>query len=189
MVEDSRCEEPRPSQRWAQVAAIIVSFAPAVWGATWSVYTYTNTAAKQEASVARARLIEAQQPFLQRQLEVFFETVELAGRLVADVPCTPKYEGDVQRFSALFWSTMTMVESSSIRDAMVDLKVALDNYLDGGKICQKVGNKRGESERADDTFDLQRAVWNLARAIRGSIEHSWSGGPGAPPIVTPSPRD
>ena len=97
------------SQRWAQVAAIIVSFAPAVWGGTWSVYTYANTAAKQEASVARARLIEAQQPFLQRQLEVFFETVELAGRLVADVPCTPKYEGDVQRFSALFWSTMTMV--------------------------------------------------------------------------------
>jgi hypothetical protein len=49
---------------------------------------------------------------------------------------------------------MTMVESSSIRDAMVDLKLALDKYLDGGKICQKVGNKRGESERADDTFEL-----------------------------------
>ncbi|VIO70550.1 hypothetical protein CI1B_32040 [Bradyrhizobium ivorense] len=58
-----------------------------------------------------ARKLEAQRPFLQKKLEVYFDAVRAAGRLTdqALAPTSPEWKVNVQRFLALRWSELEMV--------------------------------------------------------------------------------
>src|SRR3954463_1463099 len=75
-------------QSWLQVLTVVV-------GALWAVYACVDHASKEAEATARTRLIEAQQPFLRKQLDLYFETAELAGRLVTEDATNPKYKDDV----------------------------------------------------------------------------------------------
>lgn len=69
-------------QRWVPVVAQYVSiFAIAVSG-LFTLYKYLDEQAVQQARTANAQRVEAQKPFLQKQLALFFETAEIGNKLI-----------------------------------------------------------------------------------------------------------
>src|SRR5438309_11209891 len=100
-------------QSWLQVLTV-------VGGAAWGLYTYiqhdnevkAEEARKSEelraqttaqaASEGRTRRIEAQKPFLSKQLDLFFETAQVTGRLVTEDVQSPAWRADDVRFWALY---------------------------------------------------------------------------------------
>jgi hypothetical protein len=149
----------------------------AVVGGLWGLFVYIdneNSARLQELKSAeaanRARLIEAQQPFLQKQLALYFETAKVLGDLVSSDPESTQWLAAKQRFWALYWSELSMVEAHAVEAAMVDCGVALQNFA----------QERNSVTRSA----LNDATYKVAHAIRDAIEESW-GSAAALPAADP----
>lgn len=180
-------------QAWLPVLTVVI-------GAIWGLYTYiasqkaaeelrvqqaaaaeTERLARQESAEqqrlaqterdANTRRIEAQKPFLTKQLELYFETANVVGRLVTlprparnadSKPAPGAYDDTKMRFYALYWSELSMVEHSIVEGAMAEFKEAFERY---------------ESDGTDASKDaMQVAAYRLAHAIRDAIAIAWSGG-------------
>src|SRR6266550_849493 len=143
-------------QNWLPVLTVVV-------GALWGLWTYIESQkaaeelrltqaktfeeqrqaqqkeadAQQRLQVAReanTRRVEAQKPFLTKQLELYFETANVVGKLVTLAPAptdqsSKEYEEALRRFYALYWSELSMVEHKNVESAMVVFKNALENRL------------------------------------------------------------
>src|ERR1700743_1504745 len=79
----------------------------------------TNARADAERTAAESRKLEAQRPFLQKKLDIYFEAVQVAGRLTdpALAPSSDVWKDNARRFWALRWSELEMVGDPGIRDA------------------------------------------------------------------------
>jgi hypothetical protein len=138
----------------------------AVVGALWGLFVYIdneNSARLQETRNAeaanRARLIEAQQPFLQKQLALYFETAKVLGDIASTHPDSAEWQAAERRFWALFWSELSMVETHAVEEAMVECGRALEEF---------------KAARSDATRSaLNNATYNVAHAIRDAIAGSW----------------
>jgi hypothetical protein len=159
-------------EQWLKLAQSFLPVLTVVCGALWAVFTYVHHASKEAESTSRTRLLEAQQPFLRKQLDLYFETAELAGRLITEDPSNQKYKDDVKRFWALYWASLSMVEHEVVELAMMSVGDKLRAYL-------------LDLQSAERKHDLEVAVYHLAHAIRAGIESSWGGGPDAQQIVAP----
>ncbi len=142
----------------------------AVGGGLWGAFVYIEQqrsaqeqAAHAAESAARTRLLEAQQPFLTRQLDLYFETSEVLGRLVMLTPGTPEFDEAESRFWALYWSELSMVESSGVERAMKACGDALTAYL------------RDPARKSA----FQSSVYVVAHAIRDAIKESWGASAGS----------
>jgi hypothetical protein len=109
---------------------------------------------------ASTRRIEAQKPFLTKQLELYFETAKVVGSLITISRKSEgqEYERLKQRYYALYWSELSMVEHPNVERAMVEFRSAFERY-----------DKLDEKDRAE------KAAYKLAHAIREAIESAWSG--------------
>jgi hypothetical protein len=112
-----------------------------------------------KAKEEQSRLIEAQRPFLVKQLELYFETAAVVGKLVSIDVNDPNWESLERRYWALYWSELSMVEHRVVEAAMKNFGDTLVRY----KVAPIVENKR----------TLQSAAYNLAHAIRTGIEAAW----------------
>ena len=91
------------SPRTQALLALVQGLLPvmtAIVGAIWIAWTYLNdqraqaereaesqaNVMKQAESESRVRLLEAQKPFLDKKLQIFFETASVAGNLVNAKP-------------------------------------------------------------------------------------------------------
>src|SRR5271165_886051 len=117
------------AQAWLPVLTV-------VGGALWGLFTYLDhakeaakTLAESEQNQAierkdqseresRTRLIEAQKPFLDKQLALYLETSQVVGRLVAEDMYWQEWSRDLERFEELYWSELTMVEHTEVASAM-----------------------------------------------------------------------
>jgi len=70
----------------------------AVFGGLWALFTYVDHSNQtQKLEEARAqqeqstRLVQAQQPFLTKQLDLYFETAQVVGKLSALEQSDPKW--------------------------------------------------------------------------------------------------
>ena len=72
-----------------------------------------------------ARELEARRPFLTKQLETYFETAKVAGRLVNLDTATPEWQAAHDKFYRLRWSEMEIVGNPAIRQAMRRVQYAL----------------------------------------------------------------
>lgn len=149
-------------QAWLPVLTV-------VGGALWGLYTYLDhqkgaqrDAARQSEQEATTRRIEAQKPFLEKQLALYFEAAQVAGKLTTLKPAEDGWDANERRFWQLYWSELSMVESAAVEAAMVRLRTALDNYK----------RTPGDSALIEA---LDEAVYELAHAIRASIESAWTG--------------
>ena len=131
------------------------------------MYTYLDhqkevrqDAARQADKEAVTRRIEVQKPFLEKQLALYFEAAQVAGRLVTLQPGADRWNANESRFWELYWSELSMVESEAVEEAMVKLGKALNAYK-AAPADKKVRD------------DLQDAVYELAHAIRDGIEAAW----------------
>ena len=152
-----------------------------VGGALWGLYTYIDhqkAAAieaqlhQEEAAVqARAqadkdsatRRIEAQKPFLQKQLDLYYETVQVAGKLATLKPDEAEWQSAKQRFYMLFWSELALVESGRVAAAMVHFREVLNGY-------------EPKPAEAGSANDLRNASISLSHAIRDDIKDLWNAG-------------
>jgi hypothetical protein len=175
-------------QSWLPVLTVVV-------GALWGLWTYIESQkaaeelrltqaktfegqrqaqqkeadAQQRLQVAReanTRRVEAQKPFLTKQLELYFETAKVVGKIVTLAPArtdqpSKEYEEALRRFYALYWSELSMVEHKNVESAMVTFKNALENRLN--------------ESSSDNREATQRASLALAHAIRSAIESAWTG--------------
>jgi hypothetical protein len=136
-----------------------------VGAALWTIYTYSEqqrvaalVVDKQNQRESAIRQFEAQRPFLDKQLALYFETSEVVGRLVTLAPTDPKWSQDERRFWALYWSELSMVEQDGVEGAMVRLGTSLKKYkADPSQISA-----------------VEKDALGLAHSIGASIKRRWT---------------
>jgi hypothetical protein len=148
-------------QSWLPVLTV-------VGGALWGLFTYVDhqkemagQAAQQENKQTAARLLEAQRPFLEKQLALYFETAQVAGKLVTLKPGSTEWDNNETRFWQLYWSELSMVESQDIESAMV-------------KVGQNLTDYKNAPIREENRRTLDVSVYELAHAIRNGIKTTWT---------------
>lgn len=158
--------------RWLRMAERLVpAFLPvltAVVGGVWAVSMFvaaqrdaTQKAARQAADTAQARLIEAQKPFLDKQLELYVRASKAVGTLITaekNVSADSPWATAEREFLSLFWAELPMVENTGVETAMVNVR---DSLVTGEK------------------SQLEKRAYCLGHAIRQSIEEGWKVGIGA----------
>jgi hypothetical protein len=150
----------------ADVLKIWLPVLTGVGGGLWAFWLYIDHKREarrldreQRQKEARTRLIEGQKPFLELQLRLYMETAQVAGQLVTFEWNSDQWKNSRQRFWALYWSELSMVESKDVETAMEQFGEALITY-----------------ERMPDEVSqhaLQIRAYHLAHAIRSSIESGW----------------
>jgi hypothetical protein len=149
----------------------------AIVGALWIAWTYLNDQRakseidaqnrahdmKQSGTESRIRLLEAQKPFLDKKLQIYFETGTIAGKLINAQPNTPEWNQLRDQFWALRWSEMEMVGTPTIRERMRGVAEALS-------ILHK--KPEGDPDRGEAHY-LRWMVECLADELRSSTEASW----------------
>ena len=81
----------------------------AVIGGIWTLNLYLDQRVKEQREISEstrkqqeARLLEAQKPFLVKQLDLYFETASLVGKLVTTDPSEPNWKDLERRYWALY---------------------------------------------------------------------------------------
>jgi hypothetical protein len=163
----------RSSLYWLRIidrtVPILLPVLVAVVGAGWTAYQFLEAQTKEaririEASEAEAkrqaadserfriaRRIEAQQPFLEKQLALYIKAMETVGIFVTDPDSSQRAEAK-RTFERLFWSELPMVEHVNVEQAMVNMRSAIEK---------------------SDQAEMRRRSYCLAHAIRDSIQSSW----------------
>jgi hypothetical protein len=153
----------------SQLAGIAQAWLPtltAVVGAIWGLWLYVDQhqkdreqASEQAVRDSRARIIEAQKPFLDKQLGLYFETAQVVGRLVQTDWTSDAWKADDNRFWELYWSELTMVEHKSVAQSMHDF----------GELLKKLEQSMDKPHQDA----LHTASLKLAEALRNGIQSSW----------------
>lgn len=108
----------------------------------------------------KARHLEAQRPFLEKQLALYFETAALNGRLSVTPPTDSEWVNIEKRFWQLYWSELSMVEAKAVEYKMVALGRAMRDY-------------KSDPENDEKREVLHLVIYAVAHAIRDSISASW----------------
>ena len=136
----------------AAVAGAIVSF-------IWSVYQWSGDREKtreqariESHKMIEQRRIEAQKPFLLRQLQLYNETIGVVAKIA-----TSKNDAEIEKskskFWELYWGELATVENQDVEAAMKRFGDAL--------------SKGAQQDR------LQTLSLDLAHSIRISLDKSW----------------
>jgi hypothetical protein len=169
-----------------RVVPVFLPVLTAVVGGVWAVWLFTSAhrdaalaAANQASDTAQTRLIEAQKPFLDKQLELYVRASKTVGTLIiiADgnkdgafqkwAPEDASQWADAKRgFLSLFWAELPMVENTDVETAMVNVRDALKAYENFNHLNSQ----------------LQKRAYCLGHAIRKSIEEGWRVRVGTGPI-------
>jgi hypothetical protein len=185
---ESREKDPLSPTTKALLALIqgLLPTMTAIIGGLWIVFTYLdhqqdaqNAAASRAKQEASTRRIEAQRPFLEKQLSLYFETAQVTGRLVTLSPDDEKeWQRIESRFWSLYWSELSLVEDKIVEEAMVKFGARLNDYTSDRK---KTNEHNQPFNDAEKKRPLYQAAFELAHAIRASIETGWSGRDQVPP--------
>lgn len=133
----------------------------AVAGFLWGIYTYQDNAKQQlraqvaeHEKTAETRRIEATKPFLDRQLELYTEAIQVTATIATSTD-EEELADATMRFQELYWGELALVERTDVAAAMVAFHTELT--VNGGE--------RGE---------LQRLSLDLAHACRDELADSWN---------------
>jgi hypothetical protein len=125
----------------------------------WQLYKYKVERSDTTRSQAEARRIDAQRPFLTKQLDIFLDTAKTVGTLASLEPNTFEWKVSANRFWSLRWSELEMVGDPGIREAMRRIEYAIVEV-------QKNPNE-------DTKHYLRWMIECLADEMRLSLEYSW----------------
>ncbi len=158
--------------RLLMVVGAIVSF-------FWGVFVWNSNlnleririAAEAELN-AQTRKIEATKPFLNMQLALYQEAVQLASVISTTDPSTQRQES-IQKLMRLYWGKLAMVENKEVETAMVALR---NTIIAEEKLREKLREELKElSEELKEVLgeELRQKALDLARACRRSLDQSW----------------
>jgi hypothetical protein len=168
--------EPR-TQALLSLAQGLLPAMTAIIGGIWIALTYlwdhsaqaekdrlqADQDREQRFQESRVRLLEAQKPFLDRKLQTYFDTAQVAGKLVIATPNSPEWNQLRDRFWSLRWSEMEMVGSPEIRERMRAVAEAMTI----------LHNKQEDDPDRGEAHYLRWMVECLADELRSSMETAW----------------
>jgi len=142
----------------------------AIIGALWIAFTYVQNQkaqAHQEMAArlkeSQVRLLEAQKSFLDKKMQTFFETADVAGKIINATPNSSEWNELWQRFWSLRWSEMEMVGTPDIRERM-------RSVAEAASILHK--KPINEADFGEAHY-LRWMVECLADQLRAAAESSW----------------
>jgi threonine dehydratase len=139
----------------APVLATTVTLVIAIAAGLWAVLVYL----RQQRGQNHTRLIESKKPFLELQLKLYFEAVQVAGQLVVSPVGTSEWNKAIYRFWALYWSELAMVEDHEVEKAMM-------KFADAIRECIKPESNNSKAA-------IEAAAYALAHKIRDGVESAW----------------
>jgi len=157
------------AQAWLPILTPVV-------GAIWGLYVFVGNenaareqAATQSVREGRTRLIEAQRPFLEQKLKLYFEAAEVTGRLATSNWNDPTGDWilDDRRFWVLYYAVLAVVEEGDVASAMINC----------GAILLELKQTKDAGDRAEKVALLKTAALSLAHSIRDDIKRSWGSTP------------
>jgi hypothetical protein len=175
LLAKSLLEKPTLSPLTTAILALIQGLLPAmtaIVGGLWVAFTYlehqneSRLAQQEQAKKDNVtRLLEAKKPFITKQLELYIKSAEIAGELVSINPDVSKADWikTLREFEKLFWTELSMVEDDNVKKAMQDLYPRLKWMRD-----------QTEFMTEDKLLPIQESSYQLAKALRISIEASWN---------------
>jgi len=141
----------------------------------WTVYTWRQktkqeiTANAAEARRSnRARILEAQKPFLERQLQLYTE-VTRAAAVIATSDDRQLVQRQLQRFKELFSGELALVENEQVATAMQNFRRAIAGLERLSAPTDGSPPHGADMEREG----LLQLSLNLAQACRDSLAKSW----------------
>ncbi|HXG23739.1 MAG TPA: hypothetical protein VNJ09_04220 [Chthonomonadales bacterium] len=153
---------------------------PALIMAGVAIATYNSTANQQRESLAASAQRqresfaatarkERQQPFLQKQLELYFEASQTTAVLATSHDKTA-WAKAYNRFWELYWGNLSIVESPYRQK---EERAVEQKMVDYGGILKETGgdmSKLTEEQRNQ----LEQASLSLAHACRDDIQETWN---------------
>jgi hypothetical protein len=139
----------------------------AVGGAVWVVLQFIvhqrevrHQRFEQNERDARARMIEAQKPFLDYQQQRYFEVATVTGTLVTEEVGSQAWNAAEKRFWVLYWSELAIVEHRVVETAMVAV----------GTVLQQL---KLEPNNEEHLRSFKAKSLDLAHSIRAAIASTW----------------
>jgi hypothetical protein len=155
----------------APIVTPSITLATALGAGLWGAIIYF----RQQRELAKTRLFESRKPFLEMQLKLYSEAVQIAGKLVVSPYGSDDWNKAIFRFWELYWSELAMVEDRRVETAMEDL----------GEVIKAIANS---NNRANNQKALEDATYILAHAIRDGIDLEWGVNAGFKKLQTASHR-
>jgi hypothetical protein len=150
---------------------VITIFVPVV-GGLWAVYLFTanrtdiaSKEAEQQVTQSRARLVEAQKPYIEYQFGVYKDLTKLLGEMLFYHEQPGERDKWFQNYDS-YWrltsGTMHFVENDTVRDAINEFNVVLEKYrADGG---------------VDNYQNVRKAGEKLIVTMKNDLKSSWTTG-------------
>lgn len=163
MAEEAPTPEVRQKSSYQMLAMWWLPIVSAVVVGIWSVFVYARDQANIQRTAETNRLFELQRPFLDKQLNLYFEIVQVTGLLVTTAIQEPEWDKHERRFWQLYWAELAMVEAGHIEGIMVQVGEHLKEY------------RRGQGGPLSDNqlLKLKHCVYQLAHEVRRAIEIRW----------------
>jgi hypothetical protein len=155
-------------------------------GGLWVAFTYLDNqkaqtkqqelaATRQQDEVIRQRQdqqFEARRPFLEKQLERYLETAAIVGKIVTLKEDDSEYAKALVRFWQLYWTELSVVEDSLVKEAMQKVGGQL-KFIDAVKAGSFANEEARQRYLESQHKTLQVLAYSLAQAIRASVDASW----------------
>ena len=151
----------RKIRNWCVALSSVFGIAALLWGGFITVNKYITEQFVTQRQAQLPTLLDAQQPFLKRQTDLYFETAAVIGDLMTIDPKEPKWSDQERRFWALYYSELSMVENCSVARAMVGFGDALNAYKD--------------QVSKENRFAMGSKAILLAHALHSGMAESWTG--------------
>jgi hypothetical protein len=155
----------------------------AIFGGLWITYTFLVQQRESQIAFAenakreaRTQIVQSQRPFLEKQLALYFEAAQVAGKLTVFTPDDKEWDPTESRFWELYWSELSMVEDRDVERAMVIFGDCLHDYTSARA---RAKNQKKPFEDLQEKHALDSASLDLAHQIRKSIESAWRINPSA----------
>ena len=156
-------------ERWLEIAEraipLMLTVAVPVAGGIWAIYVYTQSQSELEAKRTadaveknRARLIELQKPFIDRQFTTYNEFIRVLGDILSGQDKDPQHWREILiAYRNLHWSQLALVEDANIHTAKQRFLKALNEYSDTRAKIQDINDRLEEIENHPQDADQKRA--------------------------------
>ncbi len=141
------------SRMWDVITKVIEALG-LIAGGLWTLKKYFDDRASERSLAhqrAKSAEVEARKPFSSRQLELYFDAVEVASAIAAGSAVEQAQQ--LATFWRLYWGPLALVEDMKVAQAMIQFGHALDANASQG--------------------ELKIYALELAHACRDSIAESW----------------
>jgi hypothetical protein len=84
MAEASNAQAPQPMPHWVTLLIAVIPAVATIIGGFWTLSTYLQNRADEQAKLTQTRLIEAKKPFLDKKFELYLKTTQVVSRFITE---------------------------------------------------------------------------------------------------------